>query len=128
MTDKPILKEPTLEVQAQRVLQNPNASSEAIYQCVEDCIEKAQELEQRFKTEAAKANDPTLTSDGGRAARTASEDARLDAARHRKLEELLRLRWNACLIEKCATAGAMTTSASASSLIKAIYAMPSCPA
>ena len=72
-------------------MQNPNASSEAIYEAVESCIERAQELEKLMATEAAKASDPTVTSsDGGRAARTASEDARLAAARHRKLEQILR--------------------------------------
>ncbi len=89
MTDK---QAKDIEAQAQRVLQNPNnASSEAIYELLESCIDRAQELEKRMATEAAKASDPTVTSsDGGRAARTASEDARLDAARHRKLELMLR--------------------------------------
>ena len=81
-----------IETQAQKLLQNPQgASSEAIYECIETCIEKAQELEKRMTLEAAKANDPTLTSsDDGRAARRESEDARLDAARMRNLEGHLR--------------------------------------
>lgn len=90
MTDKQATKELNIEILAQRVLQNPqSASSETVFELLNDCIDKAQALERQMVSEAAKATDP-LTADGGRAARTASEDARLDAARARKLELMLR--------------------------------------